>query len=1282
MAITTDLNLTALSHGALTEIERIDLNGGGNNTLTLSANELREVTDLRNTLYVDGNSGDIVTLGNSAQWNYVENSAGYYHLSLSGTHADLFVQDGLTIAGINLPPNLTTFASALATTLPNTEAEITFATLQANGDESDIDGSVVAFVVQAVSSGTLKIGASAGTAALYAAGSNDTIDGTNHAYWTPATDSVGSLNAFTVKAKDDGGALSTTAVQVTVVSNTAPTATNDVGGVAENGSTSVVAVSGVLSNDSDAENDTLTISAVRAGTELGSGLAGVVDGSTVGTYGTLTLNSDGSYDYSADLTAVDALAQGATALDTFTYTLSDGNGGSDLAELSIEITGVNDAPTFSTLASVVESTTIGAEVEITLAELLAQGDEYDVDGTVDAFIVQSVSGTLRIGTSAGTATVWASGTNETIDAVNNAYWTPASAATGAHNAFQMIARDNDGGLSSIPVQATVTVAVASPTVSDDTIVGTDGDDVVTMTLSTDLGGNDSVDGGGGSDTLQLQGLAEVQATVNESGVGSGSIDLVDLSTSGTIGVIGVANLERLSLTGGSVSPSDFTFSGSSSPTRYAFSDVSARLDYSAETTYNLVLSNVTLTTPTDMRGGSLNDTLYGGSGVDTLSGGAGSDLLQGGDGFDMIDPGVSDGQGDVVRYLSVSELGDTITNFELGVDKLRFSADQFNGSVDSTGWSSGIGTLTSHHFASTLPVDSNDYFYVQESGGNTTLYYYADGSGAGAAVVAATLSGVTGVGSSSIELDGSSLSTPDQLARTLPTLSIADVSTNEVVSGNLAPINGWSVLQSGGDGVDINTTTGTITFSYGLGEVQQNFDPYAAGIPSGATIEKLTWSFDYAANPNVTGDDAITYGWWVTDDLGANVINSASGNITNSSYQQVSYDYVPTGTVTDIMLNYTGLDNGYWAGFYGPSYTNISLVAEYSLDGASESVTFTVDLSHAVNEAVSVDYATGSGDATAGSDYTATSGTATISAGQTSTTFTVDILSDSVTEPTETVAVDLTNPVNAAFGDSNAVLTIVDPVVVDLDGDGIEVVAADHDNQFAMTPQGDRVPHNWLAADDGFLVLDRDGNGQIDNISELFSEYFEEGTDSGVAALSTLDSNGDRWIDQHDERFDELQIWRDLDQDGVSDADELHSLADYGIEGFDLRVVSREDSLLQSELRSTGSSRLADGSRGTFAEVGFAVEPGVAGLLVAEGVDVDSITATDGAETFTSTLVDERSAPEQQAIVEAVVATMEPSGMIVEQEESAVIISPAIWDGGVTEPYGDEINRMVMGGGL
>ena len=201
--------------------------------------------------------------------------------------------------------------------------------------------------------------------------------------------------------------------------------------------------------------------------------------------GTLTLSGIGGLTFSVgdgtddtSMIFTGTIADINTTLDGLTYTptsgyaglaavriiVSDlgytGSGGakSDSDQVDITVSEVNDPPTLTTFAAAIDTTAEDTEVEITLAELKAQGDEADSDGMVVAFVVKTVTtGTLRIGATAGTATAWAAGTNDTIDATNNAYWTPANNANGTLNAFTAVAKDNDGAESTTPVQAQVTV---------------------------------------------------------------------------------------------------------------------------------------------------------------------------------------------------------------------------------------------------------------------------------------------------------------------------------------------------------------------------------------------------------------------------------------------------------------------------------------------------------------------------------------------------------------------------------------------------------------------------------------------------------------------------------------------------------------------------------------------------------------------------------------------------------------------------------------------------------
>lgn len=103
-------------------------------------------------------------------------------------------------------------------------------------------------------------------------------------------------------------------------------------------------------------------------------------------------------------------------------------------------------PTFSSFNQEVSSTFKNTEEEITLNDLLSASDATDSDGSITNFVIQSVtSGSLRIGSDKTTASAYASGTNDEVDANQDAYWTPENDATGNDIlAFEVIVRDNNG----------------------------------------------------------------------------------------------------------------------------------------------------------------------------------------------------------------------------------------------------------------------------------------------------------------------------------------------------------------------------------------------------------------------------------------------------------------------------------------------------------------------------------------------------------------------------------------------------------------------------------------------------------------------------------------------------------------------------------------------------------------------------------------------------------------------------------------------------------------------
>ena len=105
--------------------------------------------------------------------------------------------------------------------------------------------------------------------------------------------------------------------------------------------------------------------------------------------------------------------------DSFNFSVADGQGGV-LADqtFAINITSVNDAPTLTAFASTVASGNEDNPIPVTFANLQAQGNAGDIDGTVTGFVIKAIStGSLKIGLSADTATAWAPGSNDMVDAL-------------------------------------------------------------------------------------------------------------------------------------------------------------------------------------------------------------------------------------------------------------------------------------------------------------------------------------------------------------------------------------------------------------------------------------------------------------------------------------------------------------------------------------------------------------------------------------------------------------------------------------------------------------------------------------------------------------------------------------------------------------------------------------------------------------------------------------------------------------------------------------------------
>ncbi|WP_190287700.1 calcium-binding protein [Massilia sp. NR 4-1] len=167
-----------------------------------------------------------------------------------------------------------------------------------------------------------------------------------------------------------------------------------------------------------------------------------------------------------------------------------------------------------------------------------------------------------------------------------------------------------------------------------------------------------------------------------------------------------------------------------------------------------------------------------------------------------------------------------------------------------------------------------------------------------------------------------------------------------------------------------------------------------------------------------------------------------------------------------------------------------------------------------------------------------------------------------------------------------------DPLVLDLDGDGIEttstrdgtVILFDHDADGVKTGTG------WIKPDDGWLVLDRNGNSTIDSGRELFGVDTRKANgqlaSDGFDALKDFDANKDGKIDALDSVFANLRIWRDLNQDGVSQANELSTLATNSIVSISVNANAVRTDLGNGNVQTaSGAFTRSNGSTGATGEV-------------------------------------------------------------------------------------------------
>ena len=347
---------------------------------------------------------------------FTDGENGYIYVKGAGTGTDY---DGtlIQLQGVTTPPDVADLVGVASNIAPTSTDDTYLTTQNMPLSIMPVDG--VLFNDTDAESDPL-------TAALVTGPTNGTLtlNGDGSFNYTPNTDFVGS-DSFTYVANDGttDGNPATVTITIAAPPNAAPVAVDDLYSTTQDTTLNIATASGVLVNDTDTESDPLTAALVTGPTN-----------------GTLTLNTDGSFDYTPNT--------GFVGTDTFTYVANDGTTDGNPALVTINITSpANAAPV---VGSPSLSVTEGGTIAVTQADL-AVSDPDDAASSVTV-TVSGVAGGWFATTAAPATPV----TQFLLSDVNAGSIVFVHDGNETAPSFAVSAMDGLGASSGTPVAATVT----------------------------------------------------------------------------------------------------------------------------------------------------------------------------------------------------------------------------------------------------------------------------------------------------------------------------------------------------------------------------------------------------------------------------------------------------------------------------------------------------------------------------------------------------------------------------------------------------------------------------------------------------------------------------------------------------------------------------------------------------------------------------------------------------------------------------------------------------------
>ena len=1009
-------------------------------------------------------------------------------------------------------------------------------------------------------------------------------------------DTQNGVDQFTYTAHDAGGNTVTGTVTINVTDDV-PTAHADTGSVSEGALLSVNVANGVLSNDvlgADGGAPGGTVTGVATGSNTSSPVSGNVGTDIAGTYGTLHLNADGSYTYSANPNSVTS-----NQVDHFVYTITDGDGDKSTTTLDINVSNVtlsadNQVKTVNEAA--LDTTTSGNDL-----------GHASAIGSNPGSAAETVTGQLAVSGATGYTPQDVTTANGIFHLNADGSYTytltsPVDEATAnngtdtVNGVDQFTYTAHDAGGNTVTGTVTINVTDDVPTAHADSGNVTEGG-VISVNAASGVLSNDVLGADGGAPGGTVTGVA---TGTNTASPVSGNVGTTIVGSYGTLQLFAdghyvyTANFDAV--TANQVDHFVYTITdgdGDKSTTTLDINvaNVSLAADNQVKTVNEAALD--TTTSGSDLGHGSVTGSNPG-SAAETVTG-----QLAVGGATGYTPQSVTTAHGifqlnadgsytytltDPVDEPTANNGADTVN----GVESFTYTAHDANGNtvtgtvkinvVDDVPTLGTVQNQQTNNSPATAPAVGTLHF---ESG--------ADGAGSTMTITANT-TGITSGGHNLLTVQSGNVLTAyqdtnndgiHQAGETTAVFTLT-VDPNAGTSGQYT----FDLLQAL-DPTLVDTPVGGTT-SFGAGP-----QPYQVVSQTNVGVDPLAiltgWHTDASFNEAdwFNGTNQLPAGVTIADINGSN----AGWGVDNNNFTQGEFLRVDFGEPPD---DFDG------PGGYAPPNPAVNLptisTATFETIGYASGGTFEFVLHYT--------------DGTSSNATFSGAGTFTLTATGGKFIDWIDVYTpdagsgkiDLVSVGVQSSSLDKTIGFGVQLSDGDGDLTSTGnftvhvkdgltplapaaPVVLDLNGDGVHFLSADDGVTYNY---GDgTVATAWASPEDGILVRDANANGTVDSSSEF---VFGHNGVSDLQALSAYDSNHDGQLSSADSGFSSFGVWQDANSNGVVDAGEYQSLAARGINAISLSTdeMSYEAANGDVQVVGTGSYTRADGSTGSLADAIFA----------------------------------------------------------------------------------------------